>query len=146
MLRVVFDSTVLVSAFLTQKQLSAQLLSQARRGVFSLYLSEAIVSETQQTLLESEHIRKRYVYPDESVFAFTQGLRAAVHLVSDPPVISGVVRDPNDDMVIACAVAAQATYLVARDKDLLSLNHYQGIPIVTPEAFMQLLREQSTTT
>ena len=144
MLRVVFDSTVLVSAFLTQKQLSAQLLSQARRGVFSLYLSEAIVIETQQTLLESEHIRKRYVYPDESVFAFTQGLRAAVHLLSDPPVISGVVRDPNDDMVIACAVAAQATYLVARDKDLLSLKQYQGISIVTPEAFMQLLREQST--
>ncbi len=144
MLRVVFDSTVLVSAFLTQKQSSAQLLSQARQGVFSLYLSEAIVIETQQTLLESEHIRKRYVYPDESVFAFTQGLRAAVHLVSDPPVISGVVRDPNDDMVIACAVVAQATYLVARDKDLLSLKQYQGIPIVTPEAFMQLLREQST--
>ncbi len=146
MLRVVFDSTVLVSAFLTQKQLSAQLLSQARRGVFSLYLSEAIVSETQQTLLESAHIRQRYVYPDDSVFAFTQGLRAAVHLVSDPPAISGVVRDPNDDMVIACAVAAQATYLVARDKDLLSLKHYQGTTIVTPEAFMQLLREQSTTT
>ena len=144
MLRVVFDSTVLVSACLTQKQLSAQLLSQARQGVFSLYLSEAIVIETQQTLLESEHIRKRYVYPDESVFAFTQGLRAAVRLVSDPPVISGVVRDPNDDMVIACAVVAQATYLVARDKDLLSLKQYQGIPIVTPEAFMQLLREQST--
>jgi predicted nucleic acid-binding protein len=46
MLRVVFDSTVLVSACLTQKQLSAQLLSQARQGVFSLYLSEAIVIET----------------------------------------------------------------------------------------------------
>ena len=49
-------------------------------------------------------------------------------------------------MVIACAEAAQATYLVAKNKDLLSLKQYQGIPIVTPEAFMQLLREQSTTT
>jgi predicted nucleic acid-binding protein len=39
-------------------------------------------------------------------------------------------------------VAAQADYLVTRDKDLLSLGTYQGIRIVTPEAFMGLLRKQ----
>ena len=57
-------------------------------------------------------------------------------LLTDVPPVSGVCRDPDDDMVLACAVAAGATYLVARDKDLLDMQQYEGIAIVTPEAFL----------
>jgi predicted nucleic acid-binding protein len=51
-----------------------------------------------------------------------------------------VVRDPNDDAILATAIAARADYLVSRDKDLLSLGEYDGIKIVSPEAFLQVLR------
>lgn len=43
-------------------------------------------------------------------------------------------------MVLACAVAAGAAYLVTRDKDLLVLQQYHGVTIVTPEAFLSWLR------
>jgi predicted nucleic acid-binding protein len=48
---------------------------------------------------------------------------------------------PEDDMVLGCAVAAGADYLVTRDKDLLSLVEYAGIKIVTPEVFRAVLRQ-----
>jgi predicted nucleic acid-binding protein len=43
-------------------------------------------------------------------------------------------------MVLACAQAAQAAYLVTRDKDLLVVQHYAGVAIVTPEALLDVLR------
>jgi predicted nucleic acid-binding protein len=60
-------------------------------------------------------------------------------VVTDLPLVTGVVRDPNDDMVVACALAANADFIVTRDKDLLSLGTYEGIRIVTPRQFLDLL-------
>jgi uncharacterized protein len=138
----VLDSTVLVSAFLRQEGLAALLLRQAAGGVFALSLSRAILTETETTLIEREHIRRRYSYSNEEVTAFCQELGASFPVLTDLPPVTGIVRDPNDDMVLAAAQAAQATHLVTRDRDLLSLQTYEDIIIITPEAFMGLLREQ----
>jgi putative PIN family toxin of toxin-antitoxin system len=68
---------------------------------------------------------------------------AAVEAVLPFPLqtnISGnlrVCRDPNDDMVIECAVLADAQVIVSGDKDLLVMGSYQGIRIVTPAEFLQ---------
>ena len=64
----------------------------------------------------------------------------AANVVSDEPEVR-IVRDPNDDMIVASALAAKADYLIARDKDLLSLVEYKGIKMLTPEAFLGLLRK-----
>jgi predicted nucleic acid-binding protein len=61
-------------------------------------------------------------------------------VVTDLPDIR-VVRDPNDDMILACAIAAGADYLIARDNDLLSLGEYKGIKMLTPEAFLEVMRK-----
>ena len=139
----VLDSTILVSAFLTPYGLAAQLLSHARRGAFALYLSEQILAETQEVLLERKHIRQRYPYTDDQAIRFCRSLRLGVYLVSDLPTVTGVVRDPNDDHVIACALAAHASYLVTRDPDLLTLDTYKEVKIITPEEFMGILRERA---
>jgi|ERR1035437_2211467 putative PIN family toxin of toxin-antitoxin system len=47
-----------------------------------------------------------------------------------------VCRDPNDDMILECAVAAGAQFIVSDDKDLLVLGSYRGIRIVTPAEFL----------
>ena len=142
MLRAVLDSTILVSAFLRQRGVSSDLLRQAYERRFSLCLADDMLAETRRTLLESERIRNRYHYPDDSVEHFIQGLRRLANLINPLPPLSGIVRDPNDDMIIACACAASAAYLVTRDKDLLSLRVYDAVTIVSPEIFMETLRSQ----
>jgi predicted nucleic acid-binding protein len=68
---------------------------------------------------------------------------AAVEAVLPFPLrtkISGslrVCRDPNDDMILECAVVAGAQVIVSGDKDLLSMDSYRGIRIVTPAEFLQ---------
>jgi len=141
MLNAVADSTMLVSAFLRKEGVSAVLLRHAAGGAFALLLSQAIVTETETVLLERAHIRRRYPYANEDVAAFCQTLQGSFPLLTDLPPLTGIVRDPNDDMVLATARAADAMYLITRDLDLLSLQTYEGITIITPEAFMALLRE-----
>jgi uncharacterized protein len=142
LLTAVIDSTVLVSAFLTEGGVAAELLHYAREGVFMVFLSEDIFDETEHTL-SYPRIRARYDYTDEDVADFLDRLRLAAQLTTDLPRLTGIVRDPNDDMVVATALRAQAAYIVTRDKDLLSLEQYEEITILTPEAFMAILREQS---
>jgi uncharacterized protein len=139
---VVVDSTVLVSAFLRKEGVSAVLLRHAARGAFALSLSQEIITETETVLLEREHIRRRYPYSNEDVAAFCQTLHRSFPIATDLPPLIGIVRDPNDDMVVATAVRAHADYIVTRDRDLLSLERHEGITIITPEAFMAILRKR----
>ena len=108
-----------------------------------MYLSDENLDEAQGVLLdEQRRHRQRYHYPNEEAIHFIEGLRDFAHLVTDLPQVAVVIRDPNDDMVIATAQRAQAAYIVTRDKDLLSLQHYEGTTMITPEAFIAIVRER----
>ncbi len=137
-LRVVLDSVIAVSAFLTEG-LTADLVSQCQGNV-NLYTAEEILQEIRQVLLEKPHIRRRYMYAPDTVEIFIDYLRNVSTVVTQLPKIRVIERDPKDDIIIACAVAASANYIVSRDRDLLDLGNYQQIQIVTPKAFMQILR------
>ena len=141
--KVVIDAIVLVSAFLKAQSggASFELLRFCAQGAFELYLSDDIIDETADVLLSRRHIRRRYQYPDTAVREFCRGLMGMATMVSDIPEVR-IVRDPDDDMVIACALAAHADYLVTRDKDLLALASHKGVIIMTPEAFLGLLRTE----
>lgn len=54
-----------------------------------------------------------------------------VHVVKTMPLAQPVSRDPDDDLVLACAAAAQAELIITGDRDLLVLKEFQNIPIVT---------------
>lgn len=52
--------------------------------------------------------------------------------------IADICRDADDDINIACAVAAKAEYLVTGDSDFLEVKSYQGVKILTPRDFEAL--------
>jgi predicted nucleic acid-binding protein len=56
-----------------------------------------------------------------------------------PTAIEPTARDPDDDHVLACATTAQAQLIVSRDKDLLTLRKYQGIPILASAEALERL-------
>ena len=139
-LHVVLDSVVAVSAFLTDG-LTADLVSMCQANV-NLYTAEEILQEIRRVLLEKPHIRNRYRYSSEQAEVFINHLRNISTVVAQLPEIRVIDRDPKDDMIIACAVAVSANYIVSRDRDLLDLGNYQQIQIVTPENFIHILRRE----
>ncbi len=74
---------------------------------------------------------------------FCESLFAAATIVVNPPATPGAVpRDPDDDKIVACAVAAGVRYIVSRDDHLLSIGSYRGICITAPEEFIHLVRRE----
>ena len=52
-----------------------------------------------------------------------------------------VPDDPDDDAVIACALAARANLIVSGDSHLLRLKHHQDIPIVGPAEAQRIIEQ-----
>lgn len=50
-----------------------------------------------------------------------------------------IIDDPDDDAVLACAVAAKADLVVSGDPHLVKLVQYEGIPIVAPAEAVERL-------
>jgi putative PIN family toxin of toxin-antitoxin system len=136
---VVLDTTVLVSAFLTKEGVAAEVLDRAAND-YALILSRDIIAETLAKLLHKPKLRKAYSYTDAAARQYVSELvQSARLIVNDPIKVARVVRDPEDDMVVACAATASASFIVTRDKDLLTLGAFEGAKIVTPRQFLDLL-------
>ncbi|HMA72429.1 MAG TPA: putative toxin-antitoxin system toxin component, PIN family [Xanthobacteraceae bacterium] len=142
MVKAVLDTTVLVSALLNPNSggVSYELLRLAHQGTFELYVSDDILEETVETL-HYPRLRQRYAYADADIIAFCQDLALIGTVVGNVPIVK-VARDPDDDKIIGCAMAAGADYLVTRDKDLLTLEEHEGISIIAPEKFLGILRHE----
>src|SRR5260370_33898973 len=146
MIKAVFDTNLLVSAFLSRNNpggVSNELLRFVIAGAIDLYLSVEIVDEMVETLLGSERAQRRYRYSTDEIGQYRAHLMTLAIIVDDPPPMPGAVpRDPADDKIVACAVAASVQYIVSRDDHLLSLGNYAGIAISSPEQFIHVVRRE----
>jgi putative PIN family toxin of toxin-antitoxin system len=142
MKKVVLDSSVLVSAFLTPRGTPATLLARARRGAFSVHLSNEIIEETARALLRPKTMA-RYRYTAHDVKEYLVLLTEVTEAVEDIPTLRAVPIDPKEDMIVATAVKAGADYLVAGDRrHLVPLGEYRGSRIVTPREFLEILANE----
>ncbi len=62
---------------------------------------------------------------------YVLGYAALARLIEPAVIVPVVEEDPDDDAVLACAVAAQAEAIVSGDSRLLDLKEYEKIPVVT---------------
>ena len=82
---------------------------------------------------------KRIALFDTSIAALVAQYEAMVTLVLPTHTPRVVVSDPDDDHVIACAVAAKAKSIVSGDKHLLTIKSYQNISIRSPTDALGLI-------
>lgn len=103
-------------------------------GKFDLAISHPILTEYEEVI-----VRLGARYPRKQPTDWLSAIKRAAHLYLPMP-LPAATGDPDDEMFIECAVAAQADYLVTGDKShLLILKHAGGIPIVAASEFLRLL-------
>lgn len=133
-LRFVFDTNVIVSATLFNASVPGKaFLSALDRG--TILLSQAVIHELADVLSREKF--NRYVTVEERE-AFLEALIREAELVEIVDEIK-VCRDPKDDRILELAVNGRASFVVTGDDDLLVLNPFQDISIVTASALLDLL-------
>lgn len=126
--RVVVDTNVYVSALIFGG-VPDRVLSLGSAEAYEFCISAPILAEVRRILVD------RFDYPPERGDQMKRRLREQRRFVVPAESISACT-DPNDDMVLECAVAAKAKVIVTGDKALLRLDPFRGVRIVTPAQFL----------
>ena len=138
MLRAVLDANVYVSGYVRPEGPPGQIIELFLRDVaFEIVLSAEIVEEVLQAL-EYPKVRKVARTKIEPALWF-EDILVLAQLVTGEYKISGVSNDPDDDKYIAAAVEGRAALVASGDPDLLNVGEHQGVRIITPRAFLNLL-------
>jgi putative PIN family toxin of toxin-antitoxin system len=135
--RLVLDTSAAVSGLLWHGN-PGKLIDAAHAGSVILYGTAPLLAELHGVLGREKfatHLQVRGLSATQ-IFEGYAALTTVVVPAIIPPVI---LADPDDDAVLACAIAAKADLVVSGDPHLLELEHYQSIPIVTPAEAVQRL-------
>ncbi|MBK5204572.1 MAG: putative toxin-antitoxin system toxin component, PIN family [Polaromonas sp.] len=135
--RVVFDTSTLVSAALRVGSVPHQALTLALR-VSEVCVSASALAELDEVLMRAKF--DRYQPPQtRREFADFMRHRATWFAVSKAQVskVNPPSRDPKDNQFLALAQICAAAALISSDSDLLVLHPWNGVPILTPAAFLQ---------
>lgn len=129
-MRVVLDTNVVVSGLLFGGP-PGRLLDLGADGTITLFVSAALMAELDEVLQRAK-FRRRLARKGSTVEQLIEDYRSIAQPVVPAPLSGAVPGDPDDDAVLACAVAAAAEIITSGDEHLVSLASYQGIPILRP--------------
>ena len=139
-MRVVLDTSVLVAASKSRLGASFHLLSLLPHQDFEFAISVALYTEWQAVLTRPEHIPPNSTA--ENVLAFLRYLASVAHLQDVHFLWRPFLRDPDDDMVLECAVASGSQFIVTHNVKDFKRAPELKVQAVTPSELLTLLRRK----
>jgi putative PIN family toxin of toxin-antitoxin system len=135
-LLVVLDTNVWISGIFFRGGPPAALLRAWRDKRFEIVLTPEVLDELEQKLREkSVQFTSDQALGEEWIAyikTFAQVVRVSV-------TVEGVCRDQDDDKFLAAALSANASYVISGDYDLQVLEQHQGVKVLSPREFVDLL-------
>ena len=132
-LRLILDSNVWISGVLWTG-LPHRIVRLIERDEAQAFASTPMLDELREALARPKFAARfdQLASSPSEVMAAVAGL---VTLVAESRIEPVIRRDPDDDKVLACAVSADADFVISGDRHLLELLSYRGIRVVTPALF-----------
>jgi putative PIN family toxin of toxin-antitoxin system len=130
----VFDTNALISAALLKNSINAQALTHAL-NIGRIAISEPVLQEFETVIF-----RKKF---DKYFFDDSERLEVIDRIESNslfyfPKVTISICRDIKDNKFLELALAAGADCIITGDQDLLILNPFQNIPIMSAAMFLEV--------
>ena len=111
-------------------------------GAYTIAYSHRLIAELERRIATKPYLAERI--PESILAVFVETLMDHGDSIdAEPDLIPKVSRDRNDDFLLIDSVIADADYLVTGDQDLLVLDVFESVRIVSPAAFVALL-DQTT--
>jgi putative PIN family toxin of toxin-antitoxin system len=141
LIRAVVDTSILIRALIKPQGTVGPVLQGLRNGDYQLLYSDLLLAELADVLARPR-LRAKYGLTAEDVATVL-----SLILLRGEPIVPvhriDICRDPADNMVLEAAVAGQADAIVSGDKDLLTLDPFEGIPILSAAAFLRMLHSKN---
>jgi putative PIN family toxin of toxin-antitoxin system len=128
--RIILDSNVWL-AILTTDGFCRRIWKKVRRD-YAVIASQDILDEVE------EKLRKKFGFSPRHARLMVLFVERQTHAVNVTTTIQ-VCRDPDDNRILAAALDGDCSHLVTGDNDLLVLKNFEGIAIVTPREFSELV-------
>lgn len=128
--RLVLDTNILISSLIRKNTAPYQLYVAWREGKFDLITSHPQIDELKRVLAYEK--LQRFFTREEAQEMLLGVMTFSVCVASIPEV--SYSPDPDDNKIIATAIAGQASYIVTGDKrDLLDLKSVEGVKMLTAQ-------------
>jgi putative PIN family toxin of toxin-antitoxin system len=135
MIRVVIDTNILVSALLQPEGLPAAVLMFALSGEAELCVSDAVFAEYEEVIR-----RPRLKRPPDVIEGTLQSIRKRGRWVK-PRVRVEACTDPDDNIFLECAQAAEANYLATGNQRHFP-DRWKKTRVISARELIELLMEQ----
>jgi len=134
-LRAVVDTNLFISGLFGKDSLSAVLQDLWVHREFELATSIEILREVSR-VLQYPRIRGRLQPREENIRRFFRLIFRKAIITKDLYTVDRIVDDPSDNIFLACAMEAEADYIVSRDPHLRNIKRYRGIEIIDVRTFV----------
>ena len=131
--RVVIDTNVIISSIFWKNGNPHKITLLAIEQKIQNFTSQDMINELAKVL------KVDFKQPDE--YAERQvNLLLAYSEIAEPQIkVKAVHEDPKDNMILECALGADAEFVITGDNHLLKLKNFKGIKILTPKEFLDLI-------
>lgn len=137
-MKITLDTNVLISATFWHGT-SEEIIAKAENKEIELILSKDIIQEFTEVLQYKEMKDK---IRDKNL-DFNRPVEKIINIATivEPSMkLDHVKDDPDDNIILECAKEGKVDYIISKDKHLLKLKEFEGIPIIEPEEFIQKIR------
>ena len=139
-MKIVLDTSVLVAASRSRNGASFQLVSMLPTPRFKIALTIAVYTEWQAVLTRPEHLPPGVTA--DAALGFLRYLASVAHLQDVHYLWRPFSRDPDDDMLVECAVSSSSEFIVTHNvKDFRRVEALK-VQAITPADFLKLLRSR----
>ena len=131
-MKIVLDTNVLINGFKDDYSFEKRIINEVIKGEIEAYAN-------RQTLRENKLISSQLIDNDTYQNDLKNFFNKINWVVNRREI--QIVRDPEDNKILESAAEARAEYLITSDNDLLTLEKYRGIRIVTPQQFWNIYQD-----
>jgi uncharacterized protein len=136
-MRIVVDTNTAISGLLWSGQ-PRQIIDLIRARTHTLCVSVALLAELAEVIARPK-FAQRIQAAGLSAAALVQDYTRLAEIVEPAPLPEPVSRDPDDDVVLATALAAHAPLIISGDRDLLDLGSFADIRILNAAEALRAL-------
>jgi putative PIN family toxin of toxin-antitoxin system len=136
MLKVVFDTNVIVSAALYEKSLPSLLLSLGLEDKVRFFVSPAVLNEYEAVLK-----RPRFKLGHKEVTELMGKISRKALMVTPTKRLRIIKADEPDNRILECAIKANADFIITGNKRHFPFEEFKGSKIVTPREFINSISE-----